>query len=281
MKRLYNADIIIVTLITLFCFIFLITSRLNDDYIGTTVEYLLVLFLPGYVIITIYFPKKNDLKNIKCLALSIILSISIAFLIGMIWNYVMFDNRLTLTLLSIAILTFLTIPVAFLKRNGVSKSFNNSWMGIFKSFKSWYNGKSQRDKVTSIILVIFVFIALSSTAHVVFSPKESERFTEFYLLGPGGKAVDYPTNLTTGETGKVIIGVVNHENQNTTYKMVVTSNKRIIDEQNLTLNNAEKFEMPYNFTVSDSGKKELKFLLYKLPDDKNAYRSLLLQIRVN
>jgi len=42
-------------------------------------------------------------------------------------------------------------------------------------------------------------------------PRLGETFTEFYILGPGGNASCYPTNLTVNETGGVILGLMNHE----------------------------------------------------------------------
>ena len=38
-------------------------------------------------------------------------------------------------------------------------------------------------------------LALSVTVYVIITPKEGEKFTEFYVLGPGGMAEDYPIKL--------------------------------------------------------------------------------------
>ena len=64
-------------------------------------------------------------------------------------------------------------------------------------------------------------LAITLTVYVIAVPKEGEKFTEFYILGPGGKTEDYPTNLAVGEEGKVIIGVVNHEYAPATYELEV------------------------------------------------------------
>ena len=40
------------------------------------------------------------------------------------------------------------------------------------------------------------------TAYVIITPKEGEKFTEFYILGPNGTASDYPTELKVGEEGE-------------------------------------------------------------------------------
>ena len=40
------------------------------------------------------------------------------------------------------------------------------------------------------------------TAYVIITPKEGEKFTEFYILGPNGTASDYPTELKVGKGGE-------------------------------------------------------------------------------
>jgi uncharacterized membrane protein len=47
------------------------------------------------------------------------------------------------------------------------------------------------------------------------------RFTEFYVLGAGGKIGDYLTNLTLGESGTVTLGVVNREYEEVNYTIVI------------------------------------------------------------
>lgn len=48
-----------------------------------------------------------------------------------------------------------------------------------------------------------------------------EEFTEFYVLGPGGKATDYPHNLTTNQPATVILGIANHEYRTVNYTVEV------------------------------------------------------------
>src|SRR5437879_9320934 len=60
-------------------------------------------------------------------------------------------------------------------------------------------------------LALGVAIAEATLAYVFLVPRAGETFTEFYILGPGGNASGYPTNLTPSQPGTVIIGVINHE----------------------------------------------------------------------
>jgi len=66
-------------------------------------------------------------------------------------------------------------------------------------------------------------------------PKQGEKFTEFYILGPGGKAEDYPTALKAGETGTVTIGVVNHEYRDMDYTLDVLLGNESIGRGALSL----------------------------------------------
>jgi uncharacterized membrane protein len=142
--------------------------------------------------------------------------------------------------------------------------------------------KSQRDKIVSIVLVVFVFVAVFTTVYIVLSPKEGEKFTEFYLLGPDGKAFNYPTNLTVDQIGTVYQGIVNHEANDTNYEVIVRFNGVVLENYNISLKNDERKEVPLKFRASSRGQNQkLEFFLYKLPDDKNVYRYLFLQIDVN
>lgn len=137
------------------------------------------------------------------------------------------------------------------------------------------------DKTLSIILVIILIIAVAATIYIIVFPQPNEKFTEFYILGPNGKAGDYPTNLTLGQSGNVTIGVINHENMNTTYQLTVKLNQSILMNENITLANNEKKEIPFTFTASKTGNNQkLEFLLYKPPGNSTVYRSLDLLVNV-
>ena len=66
--------------------------------------------------------------------------------------------------------------------------------------------ENKLDRILTIILVT----AIALTAYIIVTPKEGEHFTEFYIFGANGTANNYPTDLTIGEEGKLIIGIVNH-----------------------------------------------------------------------
>ena len=281
MKRLYHIDILIVTLIAIFCLVAVFTSQLNNIYIKIIFEYLMILFLPGYSLTTFFFPRNKDLKIMKRLVLSFLLSITITLFFSLILIIITSETILTSILIFNSIFVLIIQPASLFRRNQISEKFNFGLSEFLKSSKLSLNTRFQRDKINSVILVIFIVLIISMAAYVILSPKNDEKYTEFYILGSGGNAYNYPTNLTVNQTGNVNVGIVNHEGSAVTYEMKVRLNNNTLSTQNITLLKNEKREIPFSFMVEYSGQNQkLEFLLYKLPDDKYAYRYLFLQVDV-
>ena len=190
--------------------------------------------------------------------------------------------RLDPILLSLSSLTILLVFVAYLRRRFTlsENRFCVNFGGFFKTLGGGFSKESRTSKVLSVILILSILGAVSGTVYVIVEPKVSEAFTEFYILGPGGMASDYPTNLTSGENGSLIIGIVNHENKKVSYHLVVTSDNIVQIDEVVTLNNQQTLEIPLNFTAGQPGSREMVFNLYKLPDDNNVYRSLHLWLNI-
>ena len=277
------ADILLVFIGTILGVIFVFTPVLNETAVRVILGLLFILFLPGYSLVAALFPKKNDLWGIERVALSFGLSKAVSPLIGLLLNYTPFGIRLTPILLSLSVFTILMSSIAYIRRSKLPSNdrFAVKFKHYFNSISGVFQQGSGIDKLLSIILIISIILAVSMTAYAITTPKQGEKFTEFYILGPGGKANDYPTNLTVGEKANVLIGVINHEYSKTDYHMVVKLNGKTITDKNITLSNNEKWENKFTFNGSQSGKNQkLDFLLYKLPDNNNVYRSLHLWVNI-
>lgn len=137
-----------------------------------------------------------------------------------------------------------------------------------------FKGKSRSRNIISIILVAILFVFITITVYLIMNPVQGEPFTEFYLLGPDGKAGNYPTNLTEGQQGKVMIGVVNHEYNTTNYQLIVRKNNNIVENEIFSLDKNQKKEIIFIFTSGPPNSDNLEFLLYKLPNNQSVYRSL-------
>lgn len=280
MRKIFAPDLFLMVIIALITVIFVLVDFLNETLIRTVLGLLLVLFVPGYSLITALFPKKDDLSGIERFTLSFGLSIGVTPLIGLVLNYTPYGIRMFPVLISLSILTLFFCAVAFIRRRRINpeNQFQVDFTGFFSSLRAL--GNNRKEKVLSVILIISALLAMCSTLYIIATPKEGEKFTEFYILGPEGKASNYPTNLTLGENGTVIIGIVNHESAPKTYQLVIAANGTLMDQTQIKLENNEKKEINYTFIAEDSGLKKMEFLLFKMPDNNYVYRSLHLWINI-
>ena len=180
-----------------------------------------VLFFPGYVFITALFPNRKELDNLERLALSFGLSIAIVPLIGLGLNYTPWGIRLTPILVSLTFFNVLFGVVAVYRRiNAIEPWIPRIDVQKLKEELEWEKA-SKLDKALTVILIIAIISSIATLGYVITHPKPGEKFTEFYILGPNGKAADYPTELFVGENATVILGIANHEYRNVTYHVEV------------------------------------------------------------
>ena len=162
---------------------------------------------------------------------------------------------------------------------------------------------SRAEQALSIILIIAVLVAVGTTVLIVLAPEEGEKFTEFYILGPKGKAADYPTEFMSGTPQTVIIGIGNQEYQDITYTVEtfavrsrfdeatnqsVIVSATLLDRFSVTVPHNETIEQPYTFRIPDPNTNRLEFLLFREapPEDQSdhiaaSYRDLHLWLRVH
>jgi uncharacterized membrane protein len=137
-----------------------------------------------------------------------------------------------------------------------------------------------RNTALTVFLAIVLVVAICGVILIVVLPQPSEPFTELFLLGPGGNASNYPTNLTVGQTANVTVGVVSHENANANYTLVVTLDNATITTRSFSLANNEQWENSISFAPTHSGMgQKLGFYLFK-GGDPNVYRSVYLYLTV-
>ncbi len=116
--------------------------------------------------------------------------------------------------------------------------------------------------------------------YIVVTPQEGEHFTEFYILGPGGKAADYPTELIEGEEGEVIVGVSNHEWETMEYRMEMSFENQILENYRFELGHRDNWVKMVSFKPSITGENlKLQFSLFR-NDNESVYRELHLWIDV-
>ncbi|MFH0847395.1 MAG: DUF1616 domain-containing protein [Chloroflexota bacterium] len=124
------------------------------------------------------------------------------------------------------------------------------------------------EKLLSVALAIAILVALGWIGYLTATPNPNEKFTEFYILGPEGKAENYPEQALLSSDVYVTVGVVNREYQPATYRVMITVSGVKSEEIAIgTLAHEQKWERQISFVAQSVGnRQEVEFWLYK--DDK-------------
>ena len=238
-----------------------------------------IILFPGYTLLAALFPKKADLGGIERVALSLGLSIAIVPLIGLILNYTPWGIRLYPVLVFATLFILVASAVAWYRRHRVPE--DERFAVTCNVDLSGWIATSRRDRVLSALLVASILAAIGVVSYVMITPKEGEKFTEFYVLGLQGNATDYPSELAFGEKGRVILGVANHEHEAVEYEVkILIAADEVGTIAPLALNHDEIWEEEVGFTPLEAGDdQKLEFILYR-GGEEEPYRSLYLWLDV-
>lgn len=259
--------------------LFLVITAADIHFLRVALGLPFVLFFPGYTLIAALFPGREDLDGIERVALSFGLSIAVVPLIGLVLNYTPWGIRLYPILISLTLFVVSMSVLGWFRRMRLPEE-KRLLIKIDLSFPQWA-GMTRLDKALSVILVAAVLFAAGSLAYVIKTPKVGEKFTEFYILGMGGKAEGYPRELSLGQKGSVILGVVNHEYEKVDYRVDIRAAGKIIGQvDRIALDHEGKYESPLQFSLEEPGEDiKVEFLLYR-GDGGEPYRTLHLWVDV-
>jgi len=288
-KRKIPTDIGIIIFLVLIASIFVLVPPLSTTSVRTIVGLPMVIFLSGYALIAALFPRKDDLNGIKRLALSFGLSIAVVPLLGLALYYTPLGIRLNPILITLDIFILIMCAVAVKRRSVLPdrEVFSVPFMAFYQSLHNeiFSSHRSTINKVLAVIMVISIVVSIIMLVYVTVTLKKGEKFTEFYLLGAGGMADDYPTKIISGESGTVIVGVVNHEYQVVNYSMEVFLDNESLELpdywKRITLGHSQTMEQNFTFLVYEEKEDmKLEFLLYKENNYTQQYRYLRLWVSV-
>lgn len=195
----------------------------------------LVLFFPGYTLLIALFPRKEAMGSIQLLALSFGLSMALIPLIGLVMNYTPWGLRVEPIIYSLFAFLMTMSVVAGLRLRKLQPAARRDFTFNLSLPKL---GQGRLERGLYVVLVIVILGALGVIEYTIVHPK-SEKFTQFYLLGINGQAADYPTDFTmengkvvsvaygnlstmlTEQWGRLTLGIVNHEGQDTIYSITM------------------------------------------------------------
>ncbi len=247
--------------------VFLTIPPLDKTIIRTILGIPIILFIPGYVLIATLFPGKDDIDGIERAALSFGLSIAIVPLLGLGLNFTPWGIRMMPITVTLVLFSLFLWVTAFFRRLWLppDKRFEVPLKTAIAGVKEEFSGQENRtDRILTLILIISIVFSLVTLVYVIVTPKQGEKFTEFYILGPSGKASDYPREVSPGVPVSLIIGIVNHEYSDINYTLQVQVQNDTFLEKKVQLGNNQTWEGPVTFAINRTGSNlKLEFLLFR------------------
>lgn len=282
-KELPN-DLLISLIIIVLTIIFALVPAMDSSIIRPILGFILVLFLPGYLLICALFPNINDLSGIERIALSFGLSIAVVPLLGLILNYTPWGIRLIPILTILSLFCIVLLIIAYYQRSKLKEE--ERFSVPFKDYAASLTNEFLRpgtrlDKILTVILVISIIIAASMIIYVITTPKIGEKFTEFYILDSNGKVDNYPVDLVIGVPFELIVGIVNHEYNDINYTMQVELAADVLTSQQFRLSHNKTLEEKIALIPDKTGTDmKIEFLLFKENNFNEPYMSLHLWVNV-
>jgi uncharacterized membrane protein len=235
----------------------------------------LIFFIPGYALLAALFPRKADITHVERVAFSLVLSVIIVGGMSFLASYTPLGLRAAPVVAVVSIFVLLTTVSAYVRRRSlpVEQRFAVSVPRISGANRAlpWEKLDGKLEKTLAIALVLVSVVALSATIYLAAAPTGGEAYTALYILGPNGKAQDYPSQFRLGEEKSVIVGVSNHEQRAMDYTLVTTLNgnasSSTLSAESLHLANDETWERPVTIRPDRIGEDmQLSFLLYGYND---------------
>ena len=268
MKARPDKDLLLIVLLTalLIAVIAVFPSTVARTILGLP----FLLFFPGYTLVAALFPKKDSLGGVERVALSFGLSLAVVPLIGFVLNFTPWGIRLYPILISLAAFILAASGAAWFRRSRLAPE-ERFRVSFNIRLPSW-QGQRTADKVLSVVLVVAIAGAIGTLGYAIANPRVGEQFTEFYILDPHGQAGNYTTQLSVGEKGTVIIGIVNHEHERADYRVELwidgERSKLRVDGQDrehieVVLDHEEKWEQRAGYVPERAGERQkVQFILY-------------------
>ncbi len=273
----YYIDLIAVVILVGLCILFVLVEPFNETPLRIPFSLILLLFLPGYALISAMFPKMGEISGIERFTLAIGLSIAIAvfdsFAIS-VTPYLFRPMPLILTLSAITLFLLLLTAIirAFVP---AGERYFVDYQGFIESLRADDEKMSDIERMLFIALIGSIIIASSMLIYAKLT-FEDEEFSALYILGPDGKAEGYQKNFYIGEPGTIAVGVENYEHAATDYTLQVKLGTGVLETRKITLAHREKWLEDITFVPDRTGDRmKLEFVLYK---DERPYRSVHLWV---
>lgn len=254
-----------------------------------------LLFVPGYALLGVLFPRVGDVSLLERGVFSVGASLALVALLGIPLDGTPWGITLVTILVEQFVVVGVLMGIAEFRRSRVDADIRATpaaevatMIGDIWAHRNVVGGGN---RVLQAVIVLSVVVSVGAVGYTLATPLPSEQFTEMSIVGSDGTVDGLPQNATTGETVEFQLGIRNNEYEEINYGLqtqVNTSNgsrvlstDRVRLPQNQTLSRTLRVQMP-----DESGRVKVQLLLYQRvpPGDpvnpETAYRSVQLVVDV-
>ena len=262
----------------------------------------LLLFLPGYVLVGVLFPRRGpagkrpagagvrsvggagDRARIglsERLALSIGLSVALVPLLGIVLELLpvaAFDGTILPTLVVGVLVGAVVASVRRLRTPAVDR-FRLPLDAARKSLATPFDSTMPRsERFATVALAVALLVAVATTGYVFAVPPSGEGFTDLRVMtgSPADPTFgEYPEEITTNGT-ELLVGIDNREGDQQTYTVVVAADQLIEQEGSVrpiesteltrfetTLDDDQRRLQPVTITADTGGEYRINYYLYR------------------
>jgi uncharacterized membrane protein len=260
----------------------------------------LVVFLPGYALLALLFPRQptdggssqshdrfedvtqGALDWVERATLSFGLSVALLPVLGVVLSLLRVGWGTSTVLGAVNAVVLVGLLGGVFRRYQVPEAerFTLSVGRRTSSALGTLLGGSKLESALSVLLVGSILVASGALGFALMAPADGETYTTMSLLTTNETgeyvASGYPTNLSTGETGSLVVGVTNEEDARVEYTLVAelqrvratngsttVVSERELDRRDRTLTDRETWYSSHRVSAAESGEYRLVYYLYR------------------
>jgi uncharacterized membrane protein len=254
----------------------------------------LICLLPGYLLISAIFPRKDDLSGRGRLLLSLGADLLLAVLMGLVLSFTPRGLHLASFAVVLSFLTLFFAVAAYVRWLKQPRRRRLAFDCSFSLRPIHLTGRSRsrkRGQMLAMLIVLIGAIVVSALAYGIINNRITTNstganeslqhgLTEFYVLWPGGGNGHLAT-VVVGSSSAGIAGIVNREDGPVNYTLQLALNNSTVLRKEIRLERNESWEGPLSYIFEAPGIKSADVLLYRDENFEQPYREDHLVINVS
>lgn len=240
----------------------------------------MILFAPGYALLSALFPRRGEHDLPAKLGLSFGLSLAALPLLALVLDALPWGIRPGPIAISLAVWIVGWDSVALVRRWQLTPA-GLADVAAPPNVGGWWRGTSARAKLGYAFGALALAGVLAGGVRVMLAPDPTARMTEFYALGQDGLAEGYPREARPGETMQVQLGITNREESDASYRVEARAGDQVLARLGpVSVAAGASWRAPLSYSLPRAGDDQTIDILLFRDQETTPYRSLRLWVNI-